>query len=84
MVTGSKPQGGLLQRNITLLQHCVPLSMLKVIHPYRSLISARLFKPPGHYYMILAKITDHLLQFCVSREEETRSPFFDYIVKQKG
>jgi hypothetical protein len=51
------------------------LYMLKLIESYRSLLSAQLFESLGHYYMILAKITDHLLQFCVSREEAIRSPF---------
>jgi hypothetical protein len=52
-----------------------PFYMLKLMETYRQLLHPHLFESPIHYYTVLAKITDHLLQFFTSSEEVQRSPF---------
>jgi hypothetical protein len=52
-----------------------PFYMLKLIETYRQLLHPHLFESPIHYYTVLAKITDHLLQFFTSCAEARRSPF---------
>jgi hypothetical protein len=51
-----------------------PFYMLKLMETYRQLLHPHLFESPIHYYTVLAKITDHLLQFFTSFEEAQRSP----------
>ncbi|AEH46727.1 hypothetical protein [Parageobacillus thermoglucosidasius] len=51
-----------------------PFYMLKLIETYRRLLHPHLFESPIHYYTVLAKITDHLLQFFTSGAEAQRSP----------
>jgi hypothetical protein len=61
------------------------LSLYAKMAPFLPLIAFRsVIESPGHSYMILAKIADHLLQFCISREEVTQSLFLLItIAKQK-
>lgn len=51
-----------------------PFYMLKLMETYRQLLHPHLFESPIHYYTVLAKITDHLLQFFTPVEEAQRSP----------
>lgn len=53
------------------------LNLLKLIDQYWESLSPRLFENKVHYYIILAKITDHLLLFLTSEKWE-QPPLFLY------
>jgi hypothetical protein len=59
------------------LQDQNKLSILKLFDPYSNYINPQLFEERSHYYMTLAKITDHLLQFLTSRKNQ-HPPLFLY------
>ncbi|KYD27081.1 hypothetical protein B4113_0367 [Geobacillus sp. B4113_201601] len=51
-----------------------PLELLKLIEMYRPLLSLSAFPTPLHYGLVLAKVTDHLLQFFGAAEEAVYRP----------
>jgi len=51
-----------------------PFQLLKLIEMHRPLLSLSLFSSPLHYGLVLAKVTDHLLQFFGSPEEGQCKP----------
>ncbi|QOR68051.1 hypothetical protein IM538_07945 [Cytobacillus suaedae] len=53
------------------------LSALKLIESLWSIISSSIFDTKYHYYQVLAKTTDHLLQFLSARVSQT-PPIFLY------
>lgn len=53
------------------------LNVLKLIHRYWENVSPNLFESKVHYYTILAKTTDHLLQF-LSIKKKKKPPLFLY------
>ncbi|MEK4031388.1 PD-(D/E)XK nuclease family protein [Pseudobacillus sp. FSL P4-0506] len=46
------------------------LNILKLIHRYWKSVSPQLFESKVHYYMVLTKTTDHLLQFLSAKKEQ--------------
>ncbi|PTR46163.1 hypothetical protein [Geobacillus thermodenitrificans] len=51
-----------------------PFQLLKLIEMHRPLLSLSLFPSPLHYGLVLAKVTDHLLQFFGSADETECKP----------
>ncbi|OKO89776.1 hypothetical protein RA955_01235 [Geobacillus proteiniphilus] len=51
-----------------------PFYLLRLIDMHRSLLSLSMFPTPLHYGLVLAKVTDHLLQFFGSMEEAACKP----------
>ncbi|MGG3005222.1 hypothetical protein [Geobacillus stearothermophilus] len=51
-----------------------PLCLLRLIDQHRSLLPLSMFPTPLHYTLVLAKVTDHLLQFFGSMEEAACKP----------
>ncbi|MED5075315.1 hypothetical protein P9857_15420 [Anoxybacillus geothermalis] len=53
-----------------------PFSLLHAIERHRPLLLRAAFPSPLHYGLVLAKVTDHLLQFFGSAEEAECKPLF--------
>ncbi|MBB6282724.1 hypothetical protein [Geobacillus subterraneus] len=58
--------------------------LLKLIEMHRPLLSLSLFPSSLHYGLVLAKVTDHLLQFFGSAEEAQCKPLLFVDGEQEG